>query len=159
MNSHSAHTRRWHQVQAGHGSASTCAASFILPKRRSQLNRQRPCAVNWHRPTPATCIHTTIKPRLPRTRGKRCYVVSTEYDTSLELEQQGDEEQSLLSQLEHDGSHIGPAFRATLGMLEWQRVCKHVASFASTTSGRQVCTRMTVPETQQESEELLRLTR
>ena len=31
---------------------------------------------------------------------------------------------------------MGPAFRATLAMLEWPRLCQHVAAFASTTIGR-----------------------
>lgn len=31
---------------------------------------------------------------------------------------------------------MGPAFRATLAMLEWPRLCHHVAAFASTTIGR-----------------------
>lgn len=32
--------------------------------------------------------------------------------------------------------HMGPAFRATLAMLEWPRLCEHVAAFASTSIGK-----------------------
>jgi hypothetical protein len=31
---------------------------------------------------------------------------------------------------------MGPAFKATLEMLEWPRLCEHVSAFASTTIGR-----------------------
>ena len=33
---------------------------------------------------------------------------------------------------------MGPAFRATLAMLEWPRLCKHVAAFAATSAGKAV---------------------
>lgn len=32
--------------------------------------------------------------------------------------------------------HMGPAFRATLAMLEWPRLCEQIAAFASTTIGK-----------------------
>ena len=35
-----------------------------------------------------------------------------------------------------EDDHMGPAFRATLAMLEWPRLCDHVAAFASTSSGK-----------------------
>lgn len=65
----------------------------------------------------------------------------------------------LLPGVETNSEHIGPAFRATLTMLEWRRVCEHVADFASTSAGRRACQALAVPATQEESEELLRLTR
>jgi hypothetical protein len=39
----------------------------------------------------------------------------------------------------------GPAFRATLVMLEWQRLCEHLARHSSTTLGRRLCMRLSVP--------------
>lgn len=35
-----------------------------------------------------------------------------------------------------DDDVMGPAFKATLAMLEWPRLCEHIAAFASTTIGR-----------------------
>lgn len=35
-----------------------------------------------------------------------------------------------------EDDHMGPAFRATLDMLEWPRLCEHVAAFASTSLGK-----------------------
>ncbi len=54
---------------------------------------------------------------------------------------------------------MGPAFASTLKLLEWHRVCEHVADFASTHAGRRSCLSLGVPPTQQESEALLQLTR
>jgi hypothetical protein len=39
----------------------------------------------------------------------------------------------------------GPAFRATLVMLEWQRLCEHLARHSSTTLGRRLCLKLSVP--------------
>ena len=43
---------------------------------------------------------------------------------------------------------MGPAFRATLAMLEWPRLCAHVAAFAATAAGKaavQVCGMWSAP--------------
>ena len=58
-----------------------------------------------------------------------------------------------------DYEEIGPAFQATLQMLEWPRLCSHVAEFASTHVGKRACKSMQVPEDPQESERLLKQTR
>jgi hypothetical protein len=54
---------------------------------------------------------------------------------------------------------IGPAFRATLEMLEWPRICEHLADFASTQCGKRACLQLSIPRTQRESERLLLDTR
>ncbi len=54
-----------------------------------------------------------------------------------------------------DSNTAGPAFRATLGLLEWPRLCEHVADFASTAVGKRLCKALPVPEAQAVSEQLL----
>ncbi len=49
----------------------------------------------------------------------------------------------------------GPAFKATLKMLEWPRLLQHVAQFASTRLGRAAVMQMTVPVSRDESLRLL----
>jgi dsDNA-specific endonuclease/ATPase MutS2 len=39
---------------------------------------------------------------------------------------------------------MGPAYRATLRMLEWGRLCSHVAQFASTHVGKARCLELEV---------------
>lgn len=58
-----------------------------------------------------------------------------------------------------DWREMGPAFKATLRLLEWPRLCEHVADFASTTVGKRLCRSITVPESQAESERLQAETR
>lgn len=60
---------------------------------------------------------------------------------------------------EQDWDSMGPAFRATLELLEWPALCEHVASFASTAVGRRQCARLEVPMEQAASERLLEETR
>lgn len=50
-----------------------------------------------------------------------------------------EDEQSFLS------DDPGPAFRDTLGMLEWKRLCEHLAKFSSTTIGKRLCLQLSVP--------------
>lgn len=45
---------------------------------------------------------------------------------------------------EPDSPGLGPAALATLRMLEWPRLCVHVARFASTTLGRQAALELQV---------------
>jgi len=52
-----------------------------------------------------------------------------------------------------------PAMRATLRMLEWNRICEHLAAFASTAAGKQACLNLGVPRTEEGSQLLLRQTR
>lgn len=54
---------------------------------------------------------------------------------------------------------IGPAFRATLDMLEWSRICDHLSAFSSTQCGKRACLSLGIPRTQRESERLLEETR
>jgi hypothetical protein len=54
---------------------------------------------------------------------------------------------------------IGPAFRATLDMLEWSRICDHLSAFSSTQCGKRACLSLGIPRTQKESERLLAETR
>jgi hypothetical protein len=51
--------------------------------------------------------------------------------------------------MEADGLACGPC-----RLLEWPRLCEHVASFASTSVGKRMCRSMTVPEAQAESERM-----
>lgn len=39
----------------------------------------------------------------------------------------------------------GPAFRDTLAMLEWHRLCEHLAKHSSTTIGKKLCLQLSVP--------------
>jgi hypothetical protein len=54
---------------------------------------------------------------------------------------------------------LGPAFQATLQMLEWPRICAHLADFASTAAGKRACQRLLPPAATKESEQELALTR
>jgi len=60
---------------------------------------------------------------------------------------------------EQDWNAMGPAFKATLGLLEWPEFCEHVASFASTAVGKRLCRQLEVPLDQPTSERLLAETR
>lgn len=70
-----------------------------------------------------------------------------------------DVDMATMSDMASDSDDLGPAFRATLRMLDWPRLCSHVAEFASTHVGKQRCMSLAVPCTQQESEQLLAQTR
>lgn len=52
-----------------------------------------------------------------------------------------------------------PALLATLRMLDWPEICSHVAAFASTLVGKRACQNLVVPESQEETEALLRQTK
>lgn len=54
---------------------------------------------------------------------------------------------------------IGPAFQATLVMLEWSKLCEQVARFASTHAGKRACRALHVPENPRETLRLLEQTR
>ncbi|EFJ45039.1 hypothetical protein VOLCADRAFT_40753, partial [Volvox carteri f. nagariensis] len=54
---------------------------------------------------------------------------------------------------------IGPAFQATLDMLEWPKLCEQVARFASTHAGKRACRALHVPEDPRETLRLLEQTR
>eukprot|EP00879_Flechtneria_rotunda_P017603 GHRR01018453.1.p1 GENE.GHRR01018453.1~~GHRR01018453.1.p1 ORF type:complete len:365 (+),score=118.66 GHRR01018453.1:674-1768(+) len=54
---------------------------------------------------------------------------------------------------------IGPAFKDTLGMLEWQRLCDHLSKHASTALGKRLGLQLSVPLDQLSSERLLQETR
>jgi DNA mismatch repair protein MutS2 len=60
---------------------------------------------------------------------------------------------------EQDWEAMGPAFKATLDLLEWPALCEHVASFASTSVGKRLCRDLEVPLDQGASERLLAETR
>lgn len=45
-----------------------------------------------------------------------------------------------------DYDPIGPAYRATMNMLEWHKLCEHVARFASTHAGKRACRALEVYE-------------
>lgn len=57
-------------------------------------------------------------------------------------------------EIESDDS-MGPAFKTTLEMLEWPRLCEHVSAFASTTIGRAAVQGLSIPTTQPETEDLV----
>jgi hypothetical protein len=63
---------------------------------------------------------------------------------------------------EDDGDDInspGPAFVDTLSMLEWPRLCSHLAAFASTAVGKRRCLALPVPLDEATSVRLLEETR
>ncbi|GBF93591.1 DNA mismatch repair protein [Raphidocelis subcapitata] len=60
---------------------------------------------------------------------------------------------------EEDWDEMGPAFRATLKLLEWPAFCEHVAGFASTAVGKRLCRALEVPLAQAASERMLAETR
>lgn len=60
---------------------------------------------------------------------------------------------------EEEGETIGPAFAATLKMLEWQRLCEQMADFASTFAGRRQCLALPIPPTIVETQRLLEETK
>lgn len=53
-------------------------------------------------------------------------------------------EETAASLWEPDLQTLGPAAVATLRMLEWPRLCAHVARFSSTTLGRQAALELQV---------------
>ena len=54
---------------------------------------------------------------------------------------------------------VGPALATTLKVLEWDRLCGHVAMFAQTTLGQRACTTLRPPGNQVSSERALAATR
>jgi hypothetical protein len=60
---------------------------------------------------------------------------------------------------EQDWNAMGPAFKATLDLLQWPAFCEHVADFASTSVGKRLCRQLEVPLDQAASERLLAETR
>lgn len=55
--------------------------------------------------------------------------------------------------------NLQPAFRATLRMLEWHRICDHLSAFASTSAGKQACLDLSFPQSEEGSQVLLQQTR
>ena len=57
-----------------------------------------------------------------------------------------------------DGDSVdwgGPAYHATLRMLDWPELCSHLADFASTHVGKRECLNLQVPTDDSESRRLL----
>lgn len=54
-----------------------------------------------------------------------------------------------------DWDAMGPAFKATLGLLEWPEFCEYVSDFANTSVGKRLCRQLEVPLDQPTSERLL----
>jgi hypothetical protein len=54
---------------------------------------------------------------------------------------------------------IGPAFQATLDLLDWPQLCSYLSEFASTAVGKRRCRELSVPELQPVTEQLQRETR
>jgi hypothetical protein len=59
---------------------------------------------------------------------------------------------------ERNAFNLQSAAEEALQMLEWQRICQTVATFASTSSGQQQAGLLNLPDTQEESERLLQET-
>jgi hypothetical protein len=68
------------------------------------------------------------------------------------------EEPPLIVPAERNASDSQSAAEEALQMLEWQRICQTVATFASTSSGQQQAGLLNLPDTQEESERLLQET-
>lgn len=58
-----------------------------------------------------------------------------------------------------EDEEAGPAFRDTLQMLEWRRLCEHLSKHASTALGKRMCQQLAVPVAMQTSVRLLQETR
>jgi hypothetical protein len=54
---------------------------------------------------------------------------------------------------------IGPAFAASLDLLNWKQLCSILSNHASTAVGKRMCQELLVPEAQVVSEQLLMETR
>lgn len=70
------------------------------------------------------------------------------------LGKSGRQSAATFDSVDYEVYELGPAFQATLNMLEWPRVCEQVAEFASTHVGKRACLKMLVPEDQRMSERL-----
>jgi hypothetical protein len=58
-----------------------------------------------------------------------------------------------------EDEEAGPAFKDTLQMLEWRRLCEHLSKHASTALGKRMCQQLSVPVAMQTSVRLLQETR
>jgi hypothetical protein len=58
-----------------------------------------------------------------------------------------------------EDEEAGPAFKDTLQMLEWRRLCEHLSKHASTALGKRMCQQLPVPVAMQTSARLLQETR
>jgi hypothetical protein len=58
-----------------------------------------------------------------------------------------------------EDEQAGPAFKDTLQMLEWRRLCEHLSKHASTALGKRMCQHLSVPVAMQTSVRLLQETR
>ncbi|KAF6255024.1 hypothetical protein COO60DRAFT_258769 [Scenedesmus sp. NREL 46B-D3] len=58
-----------------------------------------------------------------------------------------------------EDEEAGPAFKDTLQMLEWRRLCEHLSKHASTALGKRMCQQLPVPVAMQTSVRLLQETR
>lgn len=65
----------------------------------------------------------------------------------------------LITGFKQDQEPLPPAFAATLRMLEWRRVCEHLAEHASTRAGKEACLGLGVPPTEEGTQQLLGQTR
>mmetsp|Transcript_17496 Transcript_17496/g.52525 ORF Transcript_17496/g.52525 Transcript_17496/m.52525 type:complete len:757 (+) Transcript_17496:125-2395(+) len=103
---------------------------------RSLRKGERRCAAGSH------CV---LGPRVAVCRAAGSAVVGGSASTALK-DSRGDAS---------DEDTRGPAFHATLAMLEWPRLKQHVATFTNTAVGRAQINEMVVPESQKESEQLV----
>jgi hypothetical protein len=58
-----------------------------------------------------------------------------------------------------EDEEAGPAFKDTLKMLEWRRLCEHLSKHASTALGKRMCQQLSVSVAMQTSVRLLQETR
>lgn len=113
------------------------------------------CGLNGRMASNATCASAAVSPSawLPQQRRRARsgpLVAASAASSSAAAEEE---------EVVEDWMEIGPAFKATLKLLEWPRLCEHVAEYANTTVGKRMVRNMLVPESQAESERLQRETR
>ena len=72
--------------------------------------------------------------------------ISTSSSLSSSTYSSGKDSETSKQKFTGTSDHLQPAALSTLHVLEWQRLCHHVASFASTTLGQQACATL-FPET------------
>jgi hypothetical protein len=142
------------QQQSHQCRATACSQAARSPFQPSQ---QQSIAVAAHSISSRVGDHAMAS--ATNTRRKRLAALRAVAQATETIADQADEDDSSSPQDGDTTTALGPAFQATLRMLEWPRICEHLAEFASTAAGKRACQRLLPPATTRESEQELALTR
>jgi hypothetical protein len=140
------------------------------PAPRVARLRGAPPAPSWRAAASARCVHGALappaSPLAPRAGQRRLPPAATARRAPRAAPRRGPAPAAAgaaapadAAPWEADWEAMGPAFAATLDLLEWPAFCEHVASFASTAVGKRLCRELEVPLDQATSERLLAETR